>query len=473
VSPSAGSPNRWLLTVLVFANTLLYSALSILRHRHFESGWDLAIFDQAVWLYSRFQAPEVTVRFNQAVNILGDHFHPIIALLAPLFWIADTVESLLVGQAFLLAVSAIPVFLFTRRRLGIAAAWLFALSYSVYWGLQTAAEFEFHEIVFAVPLIAFAVYFIDVGNRKAYLACLALLLITKEDMPAMVAFFGLYLLLRHQYKDGLISFSIGVLCFPLFTRILIPYFAGGRPYDYWTYEALGSDLWSALKNMARRPGLVVQSLISPEVKLRTMWLLFSPFLFLSLLSPILLLMVPILAERFLSSRPMFWDPYYHHNAAIAPLIALAAADGLARIARVIKAERARHAVVILLSLAILSINVYMVTDLPLWRLTSSDYRRLSEKDRDGQAAVSVIPAGVTVAAQVPIASHLTHRRGMYVIYPNMSAPDCEYVIVSNHVTHYPFASFQEIENYYQKLQERGYVKIFDRNGWIVLKKAEQ
>jgi len=475
VPPITHSPGRlesYLLLLLVVASTLSYSLLSILRHRRFESGWDLAVFDQAVWLYSRFQAPKVTLRFNEPVNLLGDHFHPIVALLAPFFWIADRVETLLVAQAFLLAVSVVPVFLFTRRRLGREAAWLFGFSYSVYWGIQRAAEFEFHEIVFAVPLIAFAVYLIDVENRKGYLACLALLLLTKEDMPLMVAFFGLYLLILRRYKDGLISFSIGLLCYPLFTRILIPFFAGGRPHNYWTYHALGPDFWSALKNMARRPGLVFQVLTSPEVKLRTMWLLFYPFLFLSLLSPILVLMVPIFAERFLSSRSMFWDPYYHNNAAIAPLIALAAADGLARIARLVKPRRARQAAVILLAVAILAINMSIVIDQPLWRLTSSDYWRLTQKDRDGHAAVSVIPPGVTVAAQIPVAPHLAHRRGIYIIYPTLNTPDCDYVIVSNQVTHHPFASFQEIEDYYEKLEERGYVRIFDRNGWIVLKKPE-
>ena len=65
------------LLFIVFADTSLYSTFSILRHLHFESGWDLAVFDQAVWLYSRFHAPNVTVRFNEPVSLLGDHFHPV------------------------------------------------------------------------------------------------------------------------------------------------------------------------------------------------------------------------------------------------------------------------------------------------------------------------------------------------------------------------------------------------------------
>src|SRR5205085_4756748 len=153
------------------------------------------IFDQAIWRYSRFHAPIVTGMTNYPVNHLGDHFHPIIALLSPLFWIVNSAEALLVGQAFLVALSIIPVFLSTERRLGERVAWLFAISYSIFWAVQQTIEFEFHEIAFAVPLIAFAIYFIDLRKPKGYFTCFVLLLLTKESMPALVAFFGVYLLL--------------------------------------------------------------------------------------------------------------------------------------------------------------------------------------------------------------------------------------------------------------------------------------
>src|SRR4051812_12504689 len=83
---------RWLLLLVLLA-TVAYSAVSILRHLHFESGWDLVVFDQGVWQYSRFHNPIITGRLNYPINHLGDHFHPIIALLAPLFWIVNHAEA--------------------------------------------------------------------------------------------------------------------------------------------------------------------------------------------------------------------------------------------------------------------------------------------------------------------------------------------------------------------------------------------
>ncbi len=269
---------RIFLLLLVLVDTFLFSAISILRHRRFESAWDLAVFDQAIWLYSRGGAAYVTLRTNLPENLLGDHFHPLVALLAPVFWIVDRVEALLVAQGFLLALSVVPVFLFAERRHGKAVAWILGLAYSLYWPLQRTAEFEFHEVAIAVPLIAFAIYFIDLKARKGYFACLILLLFTKEDMPVLVAFFGIYLLLLRQYKDGLVSILAGAASFPLITKVVIPFFSG-RAYRHWTYEQLGPNLSGALANMVKRPLLVFQLLTSPEASCEQRGCSFSPSFF--------------------------------------------------------------------------------------------------------------------------------------------------------------------------------------------------
>jgi len=204
----------------------------------------------------------------------------------------------------------------------------------------------------------------------------------------------------------------------------------------------------------------------------TIWLIFSPFLGLSLFSPLIILFVPIFAERFLSERAIGWNPFFHYNATIAPLVAMAAADGLSRLAKLIKHERARSAFILVPSLIILAINLYMLPGLPLWRLTAPDYWRLTDTDRDGYVAMSVIPPDATVTAQVSIATHLAHRPIIYVMTPTMTPPENEYVIASSHVRAYPFGNNQEIEDYMAREQKKGYVKIFERNGWVVLKRPD-
>ena len=104
-------------TMLTVAAAAWYSWISLFRHDHFGSNaFDLGIQDQTIWGYSRLQViPNTLVGIP---NLLGDHFHPILVVLAPFYWIWDTPRVLLVAQAILLAVAGIPVFLWGAERLG-------------------------------------------------------------------------------------------------------------------------------------------------------------------------------------------------------------------------------------------------------------------------------------------------------------------------------------------------------------------
>ncbi|MBP7568662.1 MAG: DUF2079 domain-containing protein [Acidobacteria bacterium] len=68
-----------------------------------------------------------------------------------------------------------------------------------------------------------------------------------------------------------------------------------------------------------------------------LWL--APFAFLPLASPLLLLALPFALTRFLSDSPFHWGPAFHYSAPLAPVLALAAADGLARLQRHIQNAR--------------------------------------------------------------------------------------------------------------------------------------
>ncbi|MFD0760344.1 DUF2079 domain-containing protein [Arthrobacter ulcerisalmonis] len=121
---------RWI-TVLAFAAAVLYSTFSFQRFSRFQSaGYDLGIFDQVVRQYSQLAAPYSQIK-GPGFNILGDHFHPILATLAPLYWLWDDPRMLGIAMAVLLAVSVFPVYFFTRSRLGwlpgllVSAGYLF------------------------------------------------------------------------------------------------------------------------------------------------------------------------------------------------------------------------------------------------------------------------------------------------------------------------------------------------------------
>ena len=165
--------------------------------RYLTTGYDLGIFDQAVRAYAHFQAPMVPLK-GAGYNIFGDHFHPIIAVLAPLYWIWDNVGMLLIAQAVLTAASIPVVYRFTRRRAGEACRCWSPRRSAFGWPLQGLIDFDFHEIAFATPLAALAIDALDRrDDRKLVLWC-ALLLLVREDMGLIVALIGVLVLAQRR-----------------------------------------------------------------------------------------------------------------------------------------------------------------------------------------------------------------------------------------------------------------------------------
>lgn len=117
--------------------------------------WDLGIFEQVVRAYAQLRAPVSDLK-GPGFLILGDHFSPVTALLGPLYRLFPSPVTLLVAQAALFALSAVPVTRAAARLLGRRGGLALGLAYGLSWGIQRAVDFDFHEICFAVPLIAFS-----------------------------------------------------------------------------------------------------------------------------------------------------------------------------------------------------------------------------------------------------------------------------------------------------------------------------
>ena len=213
--------------------TTAYAITSLLRHWRFGSGYDLGIFDQAVWFMSRFEAPRSTI--SGYANIFGDHFSPILALLAPLYWIAPAPETLLIAQAVLLGASIVPVYLFLRDRLSMGRSLALCGVYGCFWGLQRTALSDFHELAFAPLLTATAVLAISRRSWTMLWIVSAILCLVKEDLIPLVCAFGLYLVYLGEYRRGVLLATSGLAAFIAAVFVVIPWFAGGD--SGWAYRA--------------------------------------------------------------------------------------------------------------------------------------------------------------------------------------------------------------------------------------------
>ena len=180
-----------------------YSAFGLVRYRTFHSAsYDLVIFDQAVRSYAHLE-PGISIMkglhngFGPGFSVLGDHWSPILATLAPLYWVSNTPVNLLVAQAVLFALAIPPVWMFSRRAFGggtraTVAAYLVSGAYALSWPIASAVGFDFHEVAFAPVLTAVALERLQAGRLRTAFLALAALLLVKEDMGFLVAGIGIY-----------------------------------------------------------------------------------------------------------------------------------------------------------------------------------------------------------------------------------------------------------------------------------------
>jgi uncharacterized membrane protein len=329
---------------------LIYSVYSVAMYYTFKtSAYDLTIFDQAVRSYAHFHlgiSPLKGVHngFGPNFSVLGDHFSPIIAVLAPLYWIHNSPSTLLVAQAVLLALAIPSLWLFTRRAFGggrkaTIAAYCVAVAYGLSWPLIAAVAFDFHEAAFAPVLTAVVIERFQAGRLRTALIAMVGLLLVKEDMGLFVAGLGVWLVLSRERmvpRQFLVAGGMivgGVIWTAAATYLLIPAFGGLGDY-YWAYSSLGKNVPGVLQHIVTHPRSSLLTVIRPARKLRTIRDLLAPFLFLPLLSPIVIAALPLILERMLNNKfPNWWGTVFQYNSYLIVALVCAAVDGAARLDR--------------------------------------------------------------------------------------------------------------------------------------------
>jgi hypothetical protein len=103
----------WLARALVVAGVLLYIFLfarwTFRNHDGYGTfAFDFGIYDQGLWLLSRFERPFITIMGR---HLFGDHTSFILLPLVPVYWVLPSAKVLLFAQAAALGLAGIPLFL--------------------------------------------------------------------------------------------------------------------------------------------------------------------------------------------------------------------------------------------------------------------------------------------------------------------------------------------------------------------------
>ncbi len=420
----------------------LYALISLLSWRRLTiNSWDNAIFEQAIKAYSRLEAPIVPVK-GPGFNILGDHFSPIDALIAPFYRVFPDGRTLLVAQAVLFGASVVPITRLAVERLGARTGWTIAVMYGSSFGLAQAAIVDFHEVAFAVPILAMAgAAFVEERYRAVMLWSSALILV-KEDMGVTVAAIGVALWLARERRRGLILALVGAVALVLVVWVIIPAFNAGGAYDY--TENLGGEagLW--------------QSLVTEwDRKLATLALTFAVTGFAALWSPWAVVAAPTFVWRFLGDVHWYWGTEWHYSVVLMPIVFVAMIQALER------RPRLEWPAVVVGA----AVGGYLLAGGPIVALAETETWQAPPHREAMREAIDLIAEDAVVEADISVLKYLTgsHDEVYWVGTIGDVVPD--YIVVDRRLTGFDPAD--------HGAQEHGgdYRVVFDRDGYVVARRV--
>ncbi len=486
--PASWTP--WLIAGFVFA---VYLVLSLFRYLQFNpASWDLGIFTEQVKQYAHLHGPVADIR-GAGFNLLGDHFSPIVALVAPFFLVAPSPITLLVVQAVLTAASVLPVTWVAAEKLGHRAGAAIGAAYGLSWGLQQMIDFDFHEIAFALPLLAFSLAALIRGRYRTAVLWALPLVFVKEDQGFTVAALGVVMIVTSLWRDdsrpsvrtaligGQFLVAWGIAWSVLAIAVIIPHFNPAHHYLYW------NDGGTLSPGRSFGIGTTVRQFFTAwPTKLQTVLMLLLPTAFIALWSPLALIALPSIVLRFLATNANFWGTQYHYDATAMTILFLAAIDAVIRIRAAqsdpdrappsggllaAKVEARRTALATTIgrhsAAAMLAIAAALIFQFPLSGLWQPGTYRLGSHQAEMRAAVAQVPDGATVTTTLDLLAPLAARTDTFWI-GNSGNPDTEYIVFDGTDSGYSpepanipaFVASQHRGRLYQVIYDTGDIYVF-------------
>lgn len=470
--------------VMLTLFTIIGVLVGYARYRTYIDGFDYSVFTQTIWHYSQFDAPSSSIR--DVNNILGDHFHPLLIVLAPLFWVWNNPLVLIFVQPLLFATSALPLYKLALKHFGKLRASLIVGAYLLSHGLQFALYFDFHEIALAVPLVAWLIYYIDTQHYRRMLVCAALLCLVKEELVLLVAASGLVLILKKQkYKLGSAVFVGAIAFFGALTHVIMPAFAGkGRFHEYWTYNSYGTGIGDVIKNFFKTPFdfslKLWHGLFNNSVKIDTLWVTTLTSGFTVFLSWYALLAVPDLLLRLLSdSGTFYWNYWFHYGAILMPILFFCFIDVLRRFQKTPKLTG-----ILCVAIFVFNIGIMINKNFPFAQIFNSEFYNQNAVVKSGESRVhNIVGGSSSITAPVTITPHFANRETIRILTDKgrwytdedvllTKEPDTQYVILNQKLPITDVEPYYRYDRLRQDIEGVGYKTIYDdqATGWVVYKK---
>ncbi len=462
------------LGLLVVVGFLMLARVALVRHWSLSSyHFDLGNMHQAVYNTSQGRFLEVTDpnRFHQS-NRLAYHFDPILALIAPLYWIHPGAEVLIIVQAFMLALGAIPLYLLAVNVLKNKLYGLgFAAVYLLFYPMNYTAIADFHAVTLSTTFVLWMFYFAEKRRFGLSIFFMVLVWMTKENTALLTIFFGLYHVMYKKNRTfGVAVIMSSVVLFFLMIRVIIPSF---RNTD--SHLAGGYYSTNIVDNIMR--------LLSKDTATYILSL-FSPTLFISFLSPVhLLIALPEFAINILSRNTNMRELNYHYTALLTPIIFISSIYGAERLKKTQKGLLKNDNVGYFLGFLFLINCVFFITKSPVITSNYQIHDKKSAIIADWQELLK--DEEIPVSTTGHLSPYFSGRQYFYnflfdYAYPVQGYSDDDIKELAHHYRMADYVLIQESEvtdnemaeyYYYELRRDPLFQKVFDDQGIEVYRKV--
>ncbi len=402
-----------------------YAVCGLLIHYSFHSyGWDLGIFDQVLWSIGHGYGFHYSFR---DMLYLGDHFQPMLVLLAPLIWLRLGPGPILVVQGLAFGAAVIPLYAAVRRLGGSAAAWGLSAAYLLSLAIARADSYDFHPECF-VPVLAFtALWALAAGRPTVFALATLALLPLKEDMVFLVLGLCWVSWLGFGQKQPAKWIALGSVAYlAVISLAVMPLFNHGNSNPLIErYPYLGHTPGSIFLHAIIRPDLIGDHLWVLDTPRTLLYLVagvgFLPLLRPKLLPPLVLLLLPPMLA--VNTQQQLLELHYGVVPYTYAFVAAAMALESGYLSRIV--ERVRRSLPAI-RIALPAIAVVLAVALFAWKsplppsfAANSDQFTIDHHSDVARSFVEMVPGDAVVSAQAGFVPHLSERYDIFE-FPRIS-----------------------------------------------------
>ncbi|MEZ5248555.1 MAG: DUF2079 domain-containing protein [Ilumatobacteraceae bacterium] len=327
---------QWVLVALIAGYTSYFTNVTLdVHHGLGTSAYDYGLYDQGVWLMSRFGAPFVTLMGR---NLMGDHLVR-----------AGVPRPGVLGVPQRRRVVVHPVAVHRpRRRARVPARPARAAHPTARGragrGLPPASRRgmeqpeNFHPDSYLPPLLGMAVYAAVSERWRWYAVAFGLSLLVKEDVSLVLVPLGVWVAVKRDRRIGLISIVVALAYMAVAMLVVMRSLIGVPTRNAWRVPFGGPG--GFLKTVFTDPGAVIEHYLSDDRPFY-FWQMTAPFAWVFARAPsVALISLVVLGTNMLST---FWYQYqveYHYALVAVPALAMGTAWAVSTVR-----ERARPVVV--------------------------------------------------------------------------------------------------------------------------------